>query len=238
MTDLQFIGKNKRDQEESLKQSEEKLFVLDGNSYGTDINKFIKALEPNKFEQRGLEFILEKIEEPVVLKKVTPNKVLEIFWKKYGLDTIDSILGDEEMAEKFFSLNDSPSDILEVVFKYEERRQILSQLPKYKALPPLANFADHIARTYKTFGEKKTLAEIKKRPETPKGKSLAYAFLLVFGKGKDKNWKYSQIEIEYGEFLKEHARKLLDSQPEKYHMALQDLLTASGFSENIDSNLI
>ena len=154
------------------------------------------------------------------------------------MDAIDSILGDEEMAGKFFSLDDTPSDILEAVFKYEARQQILSRLPKYKALPPLARFADHIARTYKTFGEKKTLAEIKKRPDTPKGKSLAYAFLLVFGKGKDKKWKYSQIEIEYGEFLKEHAKKLLDSQPKKYHKALQGLLTASGSSESIDSNLI
>jgi len=238
LTDLQFIIKNKKWQEESLKKSEEKLLVLDGNSYGTDINKFIKALKPNKFEQKGLEFILEKIEEPVVLNKVTPNKVLEIFWKKYGLDAIESILGDDEMSEKFFSLDDTPSDILEVVFKYKERQQILSQLPKYNALPPLANFADHIARTYKTFGEKKTLAEIKKRPDNPKGKSLAYAFLLVFGKGKDKKWKYSQIEVEYGEFLKEHARELLDSQPKKYHKALQNLLTASGSSESIDSKII
>ena len=114
----------------------------------------------------------------------------------------------------------------------------MSQLPKYKTLPPLANFADHIARTYKTFGEKETLAEIKKRPDNPKGKSLSYAFLLVFEKGKDKKWKYSQIEIEYGEFLKKHAKKFLDSSPKKYHKTLQELLTASGSSENINDNLI
>jgi len=238
LTDLQFIIKNKEKQEESLKQSEKKLLILDGVSYGTDTSKFIEALNSNKFEKRGLEFILEKIEEPVVLNKVTPNKVLEIFWKRYGLDVIDSILGDKDMAEKFYSLEDTPSDILEVVFKYEERQKILSQLPKYKILPPLANFADHIARTYKTFGEKETLGEIKKRPDNPKGKSLAYAFLLVFEKGKDKKWKYSQIEIEYGEFLKEHAKKFLDSPPKKYHKALQDLLTASGSSEDIKDNLI
>ncbi|MCK5031552.1 MAG: hypothetical protein KAR64_08805, partial [Thermoplasmatales archaeon] len=69
LTDLQFIRKNKEGQEESLKQSEEKLLILDGISYGTDISKFIEALKPNKFEQKGLEFILEKIEEPVVLNK-------------------------------------------------------------------------------------------------------------------------------------------------------------------------
>jgi len=97
----------------------------------------------------------------------------------------------------------------------------------------LARFADHIARTYKTFGEKKTLGEIKKRPDNPKGKSLAYAFLLAFGKGADKKWQYSSVEIEYGDFLKEYAKKLLDSQPKTYHKALQKLLTACGSTEKI-----
>jgi len=237
MNDLQFIKKNMEEREELLKQSDKKLLILDGVSYGSDVDKFIESLKPNKFEKKGLEFILEKVEEPVVLTKVTPNKVLEIFWEKYGLDAIDSILCDREMAEKFFSLDDTPSDILEVIFNYEERQKILSQLPKYKSLPPLASFADHIARTYKTFGEKKTLAEINNRPDNPKGKSLSYAFLLVFGKGKDKKWKYSQIEIEYGEFLKDYSKKLLDSKPKEYHRTLQELLTASGSSENIDNNV-
>ena len=97
----------------------------------------------------------------------------------------------------------------------------------------MARFVDNIARTYKTFGEKEALKDIKKRPDNPKGKSIAYAFLLALGKGKDKKWQYSQIEIEYGEFLKDYAKKLLDSKPEQYHKTLQDLLTASGSDEKI-----
>jgi hypothetical protein len=142
------------------------------------------------------------------------------------------------MAKKFFSLDDTPSDILELVSNYQERQQILSQLPKYKSLPSLARFVDSIVRSYKTFGKKEAIAEIKKRPDNPKGKSIAYAFLLVFGKGKDKKWQYSQVEIEYGEFLKEYAKKMLDSEPKNYHKAFQELLAASGSSENIDDKLV
>jgi hypothetical protein len=232
-TDREFIRKNVEQREKMIKQSGEKLLILDGVSYGKDVEGFIKALKPNRFERKGLEFILEQIEEPVVLSNVTPNKVLERYWEKHGLDAINSILDDIKMTEKFFSLDDTPSNILEVVFKYEERQQILSQLPKYESLPPLARFADHIARTYKTFGEKKTLGEIKKRPDNPKGKSLAYAFLLVFGKGADKKWQYSPVEIEYGEFLKEYAKKLFDSQPKNYHKTLQELLATCGSTEKI-----
>ena len=237
LTDLEFIRKNMEQREESIKQSGEKLLILDGISYGIDAESFIKALKPNKFERKGLEFVLEQVEEPVVLNNVTPNKVLERFWKKHGLNAINSILDDKEMAGKFFSLDDTPSNILETVFNYNERRQVLSQLPQYSSLPPLARFADHITKTYKTFGEKETISEIKKRPDDPKGKSLAYAFLLVFGKGTDKKWQYSSVEIEYGEFLKEYAKRLLDSKPKDYHRTLQELLTASGSSENIDANL-
>ena len=128
--------------------------------------------------------------------------------------------------------------VKELIFNYRERQQILSQLPKYKSLPPLAKFVDNIVKTYKTFGEKEALAEIKKRPDNPKGKSVAYAFLLVFDKAKDKKWQYSQVEIEYGDYLKDYAKKLLNSDPKKYHKALQELLTASGSSENIDYNLL
>ena len=97
---------------------------------------------------------------------------------------------------------------------------------------------DGVVRTYKTFGEKEAIAEFKKRPDDPKGKSISYAFLLAFGKAEDKKWQYSQIEIEYGDFLKEYVKKLLDSEPENYHKAFQELLIASGSSENIDNNLV
>jgi len=237
LSDIQFIKKNMEHREESIKQSGEKMLILDGVSYGADIDRFIDALKPKKFEREGLEYILNRVEEPVVVNNATTNKVLERYWKTYGVDAIQSVIDNKDMAEKFFHLDETPSDILEAVFKYKERQQILSQLPRYKSLPPLAKFADHIAKTYKTFGEKETLGEIKKRPDNPKGRSLAYAFLLVFKKGKDKKWQYSQVEVEYGEFLKQYAKKLLDSQPKEYHKALQELLTASGASENIGAKL-
>jgi len=238
LTDISLIRKNMQKREESIKQSGEKLLILDGTSYGTDVDGFIKALKPNKFEEKGLELVLTQVEGAIVLDNVTPNKVLENFWEEHGLDAINSIIDDEELAEKFFSLDDTPSDILEVVFEYRKRQDVLSQLPRYKSLPPLASFADHIARTYKTFGEKKSLAELNKRPDDHKAKSLAYSFLLVFGKGKDKKWQYTAVEVESGEFLKEYAKKFLDSKPKKYHKALQELIAASGSSEKIDSNLL
>jgi len=234
LTDIKLIEENMKYREESIKESGEKIFILDGTSYGTDIEKFLKALKPNKFEREGLEFIFKKVDEPVIFDNVTSNKVLEKYWKDHGLDTINSIIDNKEMAKKFYQLDDTPSDILELVFNYKERQQILSKLPSYKNLPKLSKFIDNVVRTYKTFGEREALAEIKKRPDDPKAKSISYAFLLAFGKGEDKKWQYSQVEVEYGEFLKDFAKKLLESDPKKYHSAFKELLTTSGSSENID----
>lgn len=233
LSDYDFISRNIKKRHQAVQDSDEKLFVLNGKSYGDDINSFVNDLKPKEYERRGLELILEKIDEPVILEDVTPNKVLEKYWKGNGLDVIKEIIDNDKMAENFYLLDDSPSEILKLVFSYIKRQKILSKLPKYDSLPPLANFVDNVTRTYKTYGEKMALSEIKKRPDTPKAKSIAYAFLLFFGKGEDKKWQFSNIEIEFGEALQEHVKKLLDSKPEDYNKYLQDLLMFSGSSEKI-----
>ena len=233
ISDYEFINKNVKSQEETVKQSEEKILVLNGVSFGSDVTGFVDELKPNKYERDALEFILEKIDEPVIVSEASPNKILEMYWNQHGKEFIDSVVDDEKMANSFFKLDDTPSNIVTTVFEYKKRQNILSELPRYESLPSLARFADNVARTYKTFGEKKALGEIKKRPENPKGKSVAYAFLLVFKKGEDTKWKYSKEEIEYGEFLKEYAKNLIDAQPRNYSKALQNLLTASGSDEKI-----
>jgi hypothetical protein len=234
LTDYELICKNIKNREEIVKQSEEKIFVLNGISYGSDVQKFVNALKPNKYEKLALEFILEKIEEPLVVSEVSPNKILEMYWDHKGKEFIFSVIDDEEMADSLFNLDETPSNILEMVFEYKKRQDILLQLPRYNSLPPLANFADNIARTYKTFGKKKAIGEIKKKLDNPKGRSLAYAFLMAFNKGEDTKWQYSKQEIEYGEFLKDYAKKLLETEPKQYSKALQNLLTASGSDEKIN----
>jgi len=233
LTDYEFIKKIAKSQQEHVKESEEKILVLDGISYGTDVTRFVDALQPNTYEKTALEFMLQKSQEPLMISKITPSKLLERYWNQYGNEFLGSILDDKETAASLFQLNDTPSNIILLAFEYKQRKTILSQLPHYDSLPPLAAFADTITRTYKTFGEKKALAEIKNHPDTPKGKSIAYAFLLAFGKGTEMKWKYSKDEIDYGEFLKDHARKLLDVNPEEYSVILQELLTACGSSEAV-----
>jgi len=234
ISDLDLIIKNISKREEIIKESGERLFILDEKSYGSDINSFIIALNPNKYEKEGLEFILKNVNKPVILKNVTSNKILEIYWDDYGFQILNSILKNEKLATNFNKLDENPSNILELVFNYKKREIILSELPRYKSLPPLAKFADNIAKLYKTYGKNKILVELKNHPDNTKSRLLEYAFLLVLDKGKDNKWKFSNIEIESGEYLKQFANNLLNSKPNEYHNTLKKLLNASGSSEDID----
>jgi hypothetical protein len=233
LTDYELIKQIARSQEEHVKHRDEKIFVLDGVSYGTDISRFIDALHPNTYEKAALEFILQKTQEPLILSRITPNKLLERYWEQYGGDFLESLLNDKPTAESLFHLDDTPSNIVMFAFEYVQRRKILSQLPNFVSLPSLALFVDTVARAYRVFGEAKALAEVKKHPDTPKGKTLAYAFLLSFGKAAEMKWKFSKDEVDYGEFLQNQVQKLLVCKPEEYRDLLQELLISSGSSETL-----
>ena len=231
LTDREFIQKNTKHQQEQVEQSAEKILVLNGVSYGSDVKRFVDELKPNKYQREALEFILDRVDEPVVVSDASPNRILDRYWNQHGKAFIDAVVEDKTMADSFYKLDETPSNISTMVFEYKQRQHVLSQLPVFPSLPSLAKFADTVARTYKTFGIKNTLTEIKNRPENPKGRALAFAFLLALNKGQDSKWKYSKEEIEYGEFLKDYAQHLLDADPKKYRKMLQELLTASGSSE-------
>lgn len=238
LKDDEFIIKNMKERKNALCESSEKIFVLDKKSYGANMSEFIKALQPKDYEKDALEYILKKVECAVVFDDATPNSVLERFWEDYGLGYLLEITGDSEVAEKFFKLNDPPSEIIETIFEYKEQQDALNSLPRYDSLPELANFTDQVARAYKTMGIQKAINVAKKHPDNMKAKSIAFAFLTFFGKGKDEKWRFSDVEVELGDFLSQYIKKLLDSSGKDYHEALKKIISSCGSSEKIDNKLL
>jgi hypothetical protein len=238
LSDYGLMKKHLENYEEFLKNGDKKVYVKDEDCYGNDMNAFIKSLSPTEEEKKGLRTILRKVDSPVVVSKATPNKVLSIFWDEHGLEAIKAIVGDEETAQRLFDKADkskaSPSQILKEASILTKERDIISTLPKYKVLPPIAKFADNIARIYMTQGKNDTLRAI----EHYKGgdtriKSVAYAFLLALEQGASKKWQYTKTEIDFARFLKEPASKLLNSGPKEYHDNLQGLLSATGSTKRL-----
>ena len=92
---------------------------------------------------------------------------------------------------------------------------------------------DEVARTYKAMGKKETIRLIDRAGKETKTKSTNCGFLKALGAIKGKEWQFTKEELDYGDYLAEFAKVLLDSQPEDYKDAVQNLLTASGSGETV-----
>lgn len=238
LSDFGLMKKHLENYEEFLKRGDKRVYVIDENCYGNDMDAFIEALNPTEEEKKGLKTMLKKIESPIIVTNATPNKVLSQFWNEYGKEVIKVIVGDEETAQSLFDKAEkskvTPSQILKEANILTKERDIISALPKYKVLTPIAKFADSIARTYMTQGKGDALRAI----EHYKGgdtriKSVAYAFLLALEQGASKKWQYTKTETDFAQFLKEPALKLLNSKPKEYHDNLQNLLSATGSTKKL-----
>jgi hypothetical protein len=239
ITDYEMIKQNMSKRVENLRTSETVQYVLDGTFYGDDAISFINALRPNDFERQALKFFLEQAPRSVVVNNATANSVMEFFWKDHGKSFLLSILDDEETIDHLVSLHETPSVIVSTGFQLSKRRLALQHLPTYEGLPAVAQFADTLVRIYRTDGVDKMIAAVvKQRPDSPQGKAMAYAFLQAVGKAKDRNWMFSKVEIETGEFLRPFVERLLNETPEAYHSVFQELFNASGSVTLLDDHKV
>jgi hypothetical protein len=236
ISDHQFITECLNKNIQTLAES--RTFVNENNCYGEDAELFIASLKPNVEEANALRLVLSRTKKGIAGDKISPSKILADNWDEFGEDILFDIVKDRETAKEIYkktlSMKDNPSQILKEALASFKQKRILSELPRYKTLHPIAEFADEIARAYKTGGTDEALRLIEKRKTNDiKVKSVAYAFLLHFGKGSDKRWQYSKIEIECAQFLEDYVKKLLESEPDSYHDSLQKILIASGSTEII-----
>ncbi len=239
MDDIEFIDEHMEHVSENVPASAGMILALGNKCYGDDTEAFLNALNPSKIERQALEYLLEDLDESIVVESATPNKILMMYWDIYGVDILESIVGDPDIAENVFEKGqwkkDTPAKVLKTAMSKAKKDQIESALPKYRDLPPVAAFADRIVRAYKAKGKKSALMEINKAQSSPdtKIKSVRYAFLLAFSAATGKEWQFSKEETDFGVFLKDYSEKLMEAEGDDYHDSLQELLKASGSTQKI-----
>jgi len=216
----------------NIEKLHEGIFILDGTCYGKNIEAVIQKLKPNKWEEVALRHILKKIERPLIMENATSNKIISKYWNEYGKEIIKTIAGDS--WEKFADEKSMPSEILEKIYMETEKKKILKNLPSYKNLPSLAEFADRIARAYRVGGYREAMREIHGEEMDVKKKAIAYAFLLAFNKAEGEEWKYSDMEKDFGRHLMKYASELIEKKGEEYGKALQEMLTMTGSTKKIE----
>ncbi len=238
IADSELFDKHLEHIRQRYQDLDKNVYILDDKCYGSDLMKFIKAMDPTPLERKALIAVLKKANESAVFDRATPSKVLGHYWKQYGRSAIFAITHDNKISKTVYKKSDinktKASEILKEADIEVKKKTIISLLPKYTKLPQIAEFADQIARIYLTQGVDDTIRAIERyRGGDTKVKSVAYAFLLAMDRGEGKKWQYTQTEFDFAQFLKEHANKLLQATPDNYHNALQNLLSATGSTEKI-----
>ena len=231
--DKKFIENWYKKVQWNIEKLHEGIFILDGTCYGKDIDAVVERMKPSKWEEIALRHILKKIDRPLMMENATSNKILSKYWGEYGEELVKTIVGDgwERIMKK--SKSSVPSEILKMAYEETEKQKVLKDLPVYKSLPPLAEFADRIARAYRIGGYKEAMKVIHDEEMDVKKKAIAYAFLLAFNKAEGEEWKYSDMEKDFGLNLKKYATELIEKRGKEYGKALQEMLTMTGSTKKI-----
>ena len=238
VSDRELLDEYSQLARDSLANIGKPVFVLGNQCYDDDMDTFINALKPSEIEELALRRVLKAAPEPVVMDTGTPNAVLSIFWPKIGASAIYAVIGDKELARKIYAdTKDSgktPVQILRDAKIQSKSKNVLDALPDLKGLGRMGRHVDEIARTYKAVGREDILRILDKSGGDTKMKSINCGFLRALEALKGKEWQFTKEELDYGEYLAEFAKALLESKPSEYKEKLPNLLTASGSSETIE----
>jgi len=237
LTDLEYINKTENQIKKKILNSNEKLYIHGTRCFGSDMGSFLDSLKVDSMLRHALEISLNKRSKPVFLQDESPVHLLKEMWDDAGVDILKELCGDEAVARRLFEENNpdevSPTRILRMAKDYKALEEIKKRLPVYESLPEKAEFADHIARSYKLYGKDTALREIKARM-SESTRALAFAFYLSLNASEKVSWKFSEEEKNYGSFLKPFAESLLKVEGEEYHNSLQRILQAAGSTEKIE----
>jgi hypothetical protein len=236
--DADLLSKQLDSIHEALRARGERIYVIGNRCYGIDKDAFLKAIAPGPDEEVPVNVILKKVEGPIIVDGETAAKLIEQEWKEHGKAILKKILGDKELAEEMFKNMDNerttPTQVIKDAIVRVKERDIISQLPKYEKLPPIARYSDQVARVYMAAGADEAARYIEKNiPDDGRVRPVALALLKAMDKDTSKVWAFAEHEKDFSDFLKEAAKALLDAKPEGYHDALQNLLSKTGSTEII-----
>ncbi|MFW6038118.1 MAG: hypothetical protein ACOC89_01095 [Candidatus Saliniplasma sp.] len=214
------------------------VYAIGNRCYGKKLDEFLSDLRYEDYEEPAVKAVIKKT-KGLVLENGTVNEFFSRLWDKNGLNAVYALVQDKEKAKELYDKHDlgdhKPREILKEAVKIRQEDEKLSSLPDFKKLPPKAKLADELARIYKVEGREsavKWLEDIE--IDDTRMRSLAYGFMKALGEGNSFRWKYSENEVESGEFMEEYIKALLEATGDDYTRALKDLLKISGSTDKIE----
>lgn len=236
MSDVAIIRKGRTVFEDLMRAEGKRVYLAAGVCYGSDLAAFINSMNPDAAERAALEKALEDHNASLIADSATPSKVLSLVWDMHGLAALEAVTGDPDLARELLEDRDPGDASISSILREAERRirtrAILSSLPNYPPLPGDWEFANGVARSYRTGGKNEAMDFIQKHKDA--SMSLAWAFFLALDSARGKEWMFNEIQREHGAGVSDHAAALLEAEDARYHEALSGLMRAAGSSADID----
>ncbi len=237
MSDDKLIELFEKDSFNSVKRKEN-VYAIGNRCYGKDLVGFLKELRYEDHEKPAIQAAV-KGTDGLVLENGTVNEFFSKLWDRKGMEAINSLIHDKKTSKELYEKYDldktHPREILKKALKIKQKNEKLSNLPEFKKLPPKAKLADELAKTYKIEGRESAVKKLEDiKIDDTRTRSLAYGFMKALGEGDSLRWKYSESEVESGEFMEGYIETLLEADGKEYARALKNLLKISGSTKEIE----
>jgi hypothetical protein len=223
---------------DSMTDLKKKVYVKGDKCFGENVESFVKELTADDVESRAVIGLLSGIDHPIVVEPGNSvNKLLSEYWTTNGMDALRAVVSNE-LAEKYYKDDDeskkSPLKVIRSALRDAEHAAISAQIPKYSCLSQYGEFADEVAREYKTRGQAGAISVLdSNKSNDHRIRSMTHAFYLALGV-MNKAWRFADEEKEYGKHLQTFAKKLLESEdPEEHHDAFATFLREAGCTDEV-----
>jgi len=237
--DITLINRYLQERKADLRRTAGELYIVGDACYGKNKEAFLKTLKGAEAELMALTGLVRS--KPLIILSSTDQagKMISDLWSEQKEALLSQVASEEVWRKVLDSAgNLTPPQIVMEARRNELTKGVVAKLPDYSSRGPIATLADELARTFKTEGKQAMVRWLERnRPKEHRSKAVAYGFLKAVGEAESRSWQFTREETDYGDYLSEFAKNLLESDGEAYHDALGILLTASGASEHLTRKL-
>jgi len=206
------------------------VFVAGNDCYGSDAGAFMSAIKGSDLERDVLSRLIAAKNLFIVADSNLAGKIITELWPEHKAAML-SFVASEEVIAMLSDFKDQPPVMLAEANRLEMSKNIDKSLPSYSNLEEIGKVADTLARTYKTEGKDAMLRAMDRfKGKDHRTKSVCYAFSRAAGE-TSRAWQFSKQETDFGEYLEQFAKAMIESIGKDYDGALKNMLAASGSNE-------
>ncbi len=233
--DATLISRYLVERKEALRRNSGELYILGNVCYGRDKEAFIRALKGSEGEIAAIAGLVRSKPMVILSSSDQTAKVLADLWS----EAKEALLNQVASPEVWKGLQSSqanmpPGQMVQEAYRLQRSKGILDQLPQYSQRGPIGALVDDLARAYKSSGRSGLLLAIdKNKPKEHRGKAVVYGFLVAVGEADSRAWQFTTEEKDFGRYLADFVKVVLEASGDAYHGALENVLTASGSGEQL-----